>query len=295
MSRVRPKTFVIGARGFLGRHIVRAMASSFEVIKGVRKPVEEVDEIEIDITQQSSVDHAFEQVRPKIVLLLAAISDIDQCEQNPEEATAVNVRGAEHVVNACRRANARLLYTSTGAVFDGKKHGYTEEDMLSPISVYGKTKAQAEAKVLELGSSAIIVRIALAIGFAGENDADAVLDKMAKRLKAGETVELPTFEQRNPIDAVTLSHFFTELLLQPTTHGIFHAGAREPVSRYELGRKLAARMGYPNLVQPQQQPIKDRAPRGPDHYLLPNKLAGICSTPIPTCDQVIERCFDGVA
>jgi dTDP-4-dehydrorhamnose reductase len=305
MSRARPKTFVIGTRGFLGRHAVRAMAADFDVIKGVRAsaekalaekmPAQEVDEIGIDITQPGSVNRAFEQAKPEIVLLLAAISDIDQCEQNPEEAIAVNVRGAEHVVNACRRINARLLFTSTGAVFDGRKHGYTEEDMPSPISVYGKTKTQAEAKVLELGWSAIIVRIALAIGFAVENGTNAVLDKMAKRLKAGETIELPTFEQRNPIDAGTLSRFFIELLQQPETHGIFHAGAQEPVSRYELGRKLAARMGYPGLVQPQQQPIKGRAPRGPDHYLLPNKLAGICTTPIPTCDQVIERCFDGVA
>ena len=179
MSRARPKTFVIGARGFLGRHAVRAMAADFDVIKGVRAsaekalaekmPAQEVDEIGIDITQLSSVNRAFEQAKPEIVLLLAAISDIDQCEQNPEEATAVNVRGAEHVVNACRRINARLLFTSTGAVFDGRKHGYTEEDMPSPISVYGKTKTQAEAKVLELGWSAIIVRIALAIGFAVEN------------------------------------------------------------------------------------------------------------------------------
>jgi dTDP-4-dehydrorhamnose reductase len=300
MSRARPKTFVIGARGFLGRHAVRAMAADFDVIQGVRAPAEkksarQVAEIGIDITQPGSVNHAFEQTKPEIVLLLAAISDIDQCEQNPEGAIAVNIRGVEHVVNACRRANVRLLFTSTGAVFDGMKHGYIEEDMPSPISVYGKTKTQAEAKVLELGSSAIVVRIALAIGFAGENGANAVLDKMAKRLKAGETVELPTFEQRNPIDAGTLSRFFMELLQQPETHGIFHAGAQEPVSRYELGRKLAARMGYPGLVQPQQQPIKGRAPRGPDHYLLPNKLAGICTTSIPTCDQVIERCFDGVA
>ncbi len=57
------------------------------------------------------------------------------------QAFAVNARGAENVANACARTNARLLYTSTAAVFDGRKQGYREDDEMCPISVYGKTKA----------------------------------------------------------------------------------------------------------------------------------------------------------
>jgi dTDP-4-dehydrorhamnose reductase len=295
MSSGRPKAFVIGARGFLGQHVVRALAADFEVIEGVRTASGEPNEIAVDIAHENSVSQAFEKVQPDAVLLLAALSDIDHCEQNPQDAIAINVHGAEHVVNACRRSGARLLYTSSAAVFDGRKHGYNEEDAVSPISVYGKTKAQAEAKVLELGTSAIVVRIALAVGFAAETGTNALLNKMAKRWEAGETVELPAFEHRNPIDAGTLSHSFLELLKRPNAHGIFHAGSLEPISRYELGRKLAARMGYSDLVHPQWQPVNGRAPRGLDHFLLPNKLAGICSTPVPTCDQVIERCFNGLA
>jgi dTDP-4-dehydrorhamnose reductase len=270
------------------------MARDFEVVKGVRTGSEN-DEVEIDVGLESSVNAAFQIARPEIVLLFAALSDIDQCERRPEAAKAVNVGGAGHVVKACRRTKARLLYTSSAAVFDGEKHGYREQDPLSPTSVYGRTKAKAEEIVLGLGTSALILRIALALGFAGEAGTNALMDKMEKCLADGETVELPDYEMRNPIDAETFCRFTLELLNQPDIHGIFHLGASEPISRYELGLRLAARMGYGGLVRPQQHPDPKRAPRGRDHFLLPDKIAGVCSTAIPTCDQVIERCFDGFA
>jgi dTDP-4-dehydrorhamnose reductase len=294
----KPRVFIIGTHGFLGRHAARTMSADFEVIRGVRtrNEKEAPDEVAIDVRRLASVEKAFEAAQPDIVLLLAAMSDIDQCERTPEDAIAINVRGTEHVVHACRRLNARLIFTSSGAVFDGYKHGYDEEDEPCPISVYGKTKAQAEAIVTGLGSQAIIVRIGLALGFAGEAGTNALLDSMAQRLASGQTVALPTFEYRNPIDAGTLSRLFIELLKRPEAHGIFHVGASEPISRYELGLKLASRMGYSGLVQPQSELAKNgRAPRGRDLFLLTKKISAISNTAVPTCDQVIERCFNGLA
>ncbi len=65
-----------------------------------------------------------------------------------------------------RERSARLLFTSTAAVFDGSKHGYREEDEVAPLSVYGKTKAWAENAVRSLLPSAIVIRFALVLGFA---------------------------------------------------------------------------------------------------------------------------------
>jgi dTDP-4-dehydrorhamnose reductase len=247
------------------------------------------------VKQDASVKAAFQMTKPDVVLLFAAMSDIDRCEQSPEEAFAVNVRGAEHVANACVRANARLLFTSSAAVFDGTKHGYCEDSAPNPVSVYGKTKAQAETVVQALASSGIVVRIALALGFAGRAGTNALLDNLAKRWAAGEAVALPTFEYRNPIDGCTFSRFILELLNKLEACGIFHVGSTEPISRYELGLKLATRMGYSGLVRPQWEPTRGRAPRGPDHFLLTDKIRAVCTTTIPTYEQVIERCFDGAA
>ena len=294
MSPEKPRLLVIGSRGFLGSYAAQAATPEFEVAEGNRTSTGQPGVI-IDVRDEESVRAAFRAARPDLVLLLSAISDIDRCEQFPEEAKAINLRGAEHVANECARSNARLLFTSTGAVFDGQKHGYTEQDPVSPVSVYGETKAMAEESVLALGSSSIVVRIALAIGFAPHSGTNSLLDSLKKKWAAGQVVALPVHEQRNPVDAVTAGRFMLELLTKKDAHGIFHVGCTEPITRYDLGLKLAARMGYPDQVQAQLAPIPGRAPRGPDHYLLTDKLRAESAIPIPTCEQVIERCFDVIA
>src|SRR5258706_10202386 len=112
----KPRLLVIGAGGFLGAYAVRSSADRFEVIRGDRSSSDQLGTVRVDIGDSSSVERAFRQVQPDYVLLLAAMSDIDRCEATPELAFATNACGAEHVANACARANARLLFTSTAAV-----------------------------------------------------------------------------------------------------------------------------------------------------------------------------------
>jgi dTDP-4-dehydrorhamnose reductase len=294
MSKGKPKMLVIGSSGFLGRHVTRVAAGEFEIVDGNRTATDYSSEVRIDLKDEDSIAAAFEEVRPDVVLLLAAHADIDYCEQYPEEARAVNLRGAEYVAAACASSNARLVFASSGAVFDGRQHGYTEDSQVSPVSVYGETKAGAEKRILALLPDAIVVRLGLVIGFAVLPGGNAFLDKLRKRLASGDSVDFPVFEQRNPIDALTCSLFILELV-KKQAQGIFHIGSADSISRYELGLKLASRMGYSGRVRPQLEPVPGRAPRGPDHFLLTDKLRATCAIPIPTCNQVIERCFDGAA
>ncbi len=248
--------------------------------------------IELDIADASAVERAFRVIEPDCVLLLAAMSDIDRCERMPEQAFAVNARGAENIANVCARTQARLLFTSTAAVFDGRKHGYWEEDAIAPLSVYGKTKAWAEDAVKALLPSAVIIRFALVLGFARKSGTNAMLDSVMGKWKAGEPVSFSTRETRNPIDAASLARLMITMLADRQVSGLFHVGASDSVSRYELGRRLAARAGVSiDLVQPQGDPPPGRAPRGDNHFLLTEKIQRAFNFEVETCDQVIERCF----
>jgi dTDP-4-dehydrorhamnose reductase len=288
----KKRLLVVGARGFLGLYAVQAATEEFQVIQASRTIPVGGEDIEINIADASSVDRAFLRARPDAVLLLAARSDIDQCEASPEEAFAINAHGAENVANACARANARLLFTSSAAVFDGKKHGYHEEDAISPVSVYGKTKAWAESAVQAVLPSAIVVRFALVLGFARKAGTNSMLDGLMHRWKAGEAASFPTREERNPIDAGSLAKLMIAMLSDRCIRGIVHVGASDCVSRFELGKRLAARAGVSSdLVLPQNEPVPGRAPRGADHFLLTDKLRDLCNFTAPTTDLVIERCF----
>jgi len=248
--------------------------------------------VELDIADTASVERAFRETHPDCVLLLAAVSDIDRCEAMPDLAFAVNARGAERVANACVRRNARLVYASSAAVFDGSKHGYTEQDEAAPISIYGKTKLWAEKAVASLLPSAIVIRFALVLGFAQRLGSNAAMDTLLARWNARETVSFPSDEERNPIDAPSLSSIMIRLVSDPDLHGIFHAGAHDSLSRYALGLRLAAYAGISaEFVRPQSASAPGRAPRGRHHFLLTDKLRKACDIDSGNCEQVIGRCF----
>ena len=294
MSSGEPRLLIIGSTGFLGQHVARKGAGTFEVFEAdLVRPGGEHG-VSIDITSAGSVNAAFDQTKPSCAILLAAVSDIDQCEQRPELAEAVNVCGAAHVASACRRMGTRLLFTSSAAVFDGTRHGYRETDSPTPVSVYGRTKARAEQLIATELPEAVILRLALVIGYAQGDGTNAMLNKFAAKLRAGEPVSLPNFEYRNPIDATTLSDAILELLMNQSAVGVLHLGATESISRFELGVRLARRLGYSTtLVKPQTEPIPGRAPRGLDHFLISERIAAVCHLRLPSCEEVIERATNG--
>jgi len=293
VSEEKPRLLIIGAGGFLGEHVSRAGRGTYEVFEADLAQPDGEKGLSVDITSEASVRAVFDTARPQAAVLLAAISDIDQCEQRPELAETVNVRGVAHVATACRRAGTRLVFTSSAAVFDGTRHGYREEDPPTPLSVYGKTKARAEALIAAELPDAPILRMALVIGFAQAQNTNAMLNRFAAKLRAAERVVLPVFERRNPIDAATLAQIMLRLLAGKDG-GVFHAGAAESISRYELGVRLAERMGYPSkLVEPQTDPAPGRAPRGLDHFLISERVMAACRMRMPSCDEVIDRAIHG--
>ncbi len=294
MRHEKPRLLIIGASGFLGQHLAHRAAASYEVFPADIASSEDDSVIPIDITSAASINAGFQRAVPDTVVLLAAVSDIDQCESRPELAEAVNVHGTARVVEACVSIGARLLFISSAAVFDGTRHGYAEVDPPTPVSVYGRTKARAEELILSTLPSALILRLALVVGFAEGVGTNAMLNKFVEKLRAGQSVSFPDYEYRNAIDAVTLSDFMLELLQLSDSGGLFHVGATKSISRFELGVRLAEGLGFSrNLVQRQTKPLPGRAPRGLDHFLLTGKIQLLCQTPVPSCNTVIERAIHG--
>lgn len=294
LDEAKLKLLIIGAKGFIGAHLARTASDRFDVILGDVAACQPDSEVAIDITDARSVRETFERVRPDVVVLLAAISDIDACEEQKDRAEEVNVLGAVRVAQECASGGARLIYTSSAAVYDGSRHGYSEDEEPNPVSTYGRTKARAEVEILRILPAAIILRPALVLGFGDGHQTNAFLNKLEASLRAGRPVMVPDFEFRNPIDAATLCECMLKLAAAPDAHGIFHVGATESVSRFELVRRLAERMGYASaLVVAQTAPVPGRAPRGIDHYLLTGKIHTITGIEMPNCDQVIERCLNG--
>jgi dTDP-4-dehydrorhamnose reductase len=148
-----------------------------------------------------------------VVLHAAAWTDVDGAEANPQEAAAVNVGGTQHVAEL----DAPLVLFSTDYVFDGSKsEPYLESDAPHPLSVYGRTKLQAEAAA---GDAAWIVRTSWLFGWTSTNFVRTMLRLGAER----DEVAVVDDQCGCPTYVAHLAAAVRELLDRPP--GVWHLAA----------------------------------------------------------------------
>ena len=137
----RPLAWITGASGLIGSHIVQAApkyAPDWE-IRGLSRK-------DFDLTDFPETRRQFEKDDPSLVIHCAAMSDPTACESQPNEARFIN-REATFFLSGLAQ-DIPMIFFSTDLVFDGNHGQYTEEDEPSPLTVYARTKAEAEQLVL---------------------------------------------------------------------------------------------------------------------------------------------------
>jgi len=161
---------VIGARGMLGTDLMKVLERAGIDAVGL-------DNEDVDIVQQDSVERALAMYEPRLIINVAAFTDVDGCESRTELAFAVNAIGPENLARAAGRVGALLLHISSDYVFDGKKTcPYVEDDPMSPVGVYARSKAEGEIRIRRLlPENHCIVRTQWLFGMNGRNFVEAIL------------------------------------------------------------------------------------------------------------------------
>jgi dTDP-4-dehydrorhamnose reductase len=138
--------------------------------------------VQADIRSPDQIDKVVSESDPEWIVLSAAYTDVDGCEINPTLAAAVNTHGAVNVAKAAANSRAKLLFVSTDYVGGGTKNmPYEASDPRHPINAYGKSKADAEEKILGLLPDVCIVRTSWLFGPGGKCFPDTIL-KLAGNL-----------------------------------------------------------------------------------------------------------------
>src|ERR1700676_5303228 len=133
------RVLLIGADGMLGRDIVQEWKDE-ELIPATSH--------DADILNSEKVERLIIAIRPEWIVLTPAYTDVDGSERDPEAAFAVNGKGTENVAVVAQKYGAKVLYTSTDYVFDGKgTRPYEPADPIAPINVYGESKARGEQAI----------------------------------------------------------------------------------------------------------------------------------------------------
>lgn len=245
------RILVTGASGFLGGYVQSAVrAAGHELLTASRR----VGDAAVDLTAPGIAAALAQGLRPDVVMHLAAMSRLDECERDNARARAVNAAAVEALAE---RFGARLLAVSTDLVFDGRHAPYAANDPVAPLSIYGLSKAEGEE--LARAHGARVVRLPLLFG--GDAQGRGASASLRATLQQGRIASLFPNEYRTPLHAADAAAALVELVVDPAGPGLLHVAGPERVSRWEFGRRLAARHGLRlHLLQPVEclDPLRPR-------------------------------------
>ncbi len=228
------RILVVGAKGMLGRDLVKVLYSTFRTDKHSNWEVLEWDIDEIDIREEKRTVTKIESFRPEIVINVAGYTDVDGCELNEEKAFAVNAEGMKHVALGALRCRAKVVYLSTDYIFDGKKREpYLEDDPPNPLSVYGRSKWKGEQYVRELVEDALIVRTQWLYGRNGNNFVTSIL----RQVREKKVLSIVNDQIGSPTYTVDLSEAIS-VLLQYDARGVFHVANSDLCTWYTFGQAI---------------------------------------------------------
>ena len=230
---------IVGASGFLGRALCDVPFQGLRRVPAARRPRPPhpgPDGLRVDLTDAASVVRAVSRARPDWVINAAAEAGVDRCERHPEAARRVNVCGTRNLVRACEDAGAGLVTVSTNYVFDGRAGPYAETDPTHPLNVYGRTKLDAEAVVLDSPCQGLVVRTAVLYGYRAGCRPNFVTWALESLLR-GETIRVVTDEWANPTCVDELAVFLLGLC-SGDFRGVIHFAGPEFMSRYEMVERI---------------------------------------------------------
>lgn len=228
-----PRILVTGSQGFLGGYVVKAIAAAGHTAVTTSRSG---GDAQVDLLAPGMIAAVLEGLQPDVIIHLAAMSRMGECQSDPDRANRVNAGVAELFAE---RFGARLLFASTDLVFDGRSGPYDEDAATAPLSAYGASKAEGEERVRHRGGR--VVRLPLLFG--PDEHGRGATASLRQAIEAGEPFTLFTNEYRTPLHAADAAKALVEFVVAPDGPNMFHLPGPERVSRWELAQRFATVQG----------------------------------------------------
>lgn len=231
------RILLVGARGMLGTDLAEALAAHDVIAVGSR---------ELDVRDLDACVRAAEGV--DAIVNASAYTAVDAAEADEAAAAAVNADGPEHLAAAAAAACAVLVHVSTDYVFAGDATTpYAEGADRSPVSAYGRTKADGERRAQQRHADTIIVRTAWLYGGAGPGFPSTMLRLAGDR----ETLSVVDDQRGQPTYTRDLAAKIVELLESGVRSGVFHGTSQGETTWFGFARAIFEQAGLdPERVQP---------------------------------------------
>lgn len=190
----------------------------------------------LDITSLSSVLEFFKKNKPQAVLHLAALTDMNKCEEDPREAYLVNSVGTYNLAMCAKEIGTKMVYVSTDAVFPNSDSAHSLGDKEGPESVYGHSKYLGELAVKSISNDFIIARTSWVFGGGKEKDKKFV-GKFIPQLDNDEAKAVND-QFNTPTYAKDLVSAIKNLILEEKS-GVFHISNSGKASRFDMAKEIS--------------------------------------------------------
>lgn len=261
---------VIGASGQLGHDLVPTLRERGHEAIGLTHA-------DIEVTDPDSVRQALTAAEPELVINTAAYHKVDEVEDNPDRAFAVNATGVRNLAIACRELDAPLMHLSTDYVFSGSKgEPYVESDPVDPINVYGVSKAAGEMLLRYLWPKHFIVRTSGLYGHAGSSGKGGnFVETMLRIAGEGRTLRVVDDQTLTPTSTRVLATQIT-VLIGADVYGTYHATCSGACTWYGFAAEIFRASGLAPELLPQTSVESGALAARPSCSVLTNAGLGSC-------------------
>ena len=258
------RILVTGARGMLGREVVRVFENAgHDVIAADVMP----EGTYLDITEPAAIRKALITERPGWLINCAAYTNVDACEDHEDQAFSLNAQGPEYLAQACSRFGVSLLHVSTDYVFDGTKNEpYSEHDLPHPINSYGRSKLAGEYAVRTGTRDYIIVRPQWLFGIHGHNFVATIIEIARNH----EKIRVVNDQWGSPTYAKDLARAIM-MLVELNARGTYHLCNRGRATWYDLAKKAVEYAELNTEVIPVSSQEFPRPAKRPANSILSTK------------------------
>ena len=235
----KSKILIAGGSGLLGINWAASTRNNFDVILGlhtINARLSGVRSQHFNFDSYDILSRQFELFCPNIVINAIGLSNIEKCESDPHLARRLNVDTAVIIAKVCNDYGVPFVHISTDQLFSGNDKLMGEDAQLCPVNIYGKTKAEAENRVLEQNQDALVVRTNFYCWGTGYRQSFS--DWIIQSLRSGGVLTLFEDIFYTPIlaqDLVVAVH----ALLDLKATGVYNIVGDSRLSKYEFGINLS--------------------------------------------------------
>lgn len=244
------KILVTGSAGMLGSALCPTLAQRGHKVFATDLSSLDAGIGHLDVRSCTKVEDLVGKKKPDMVMHLAAETDVDRCEIEPDHAFLTNTIGTQNVALACQRQNIVMVYISTIGVFYGDQvEPYSEFDLPNPINIYGRSKLEGEKIVQNLLQQYYIVRAGWMVGGGPKRD-KKFIGKIMNQIKEKNVLKAVNDKIGSPTYTVDFSKCLVDLI-ETGYFGLYHCTNKGYCSRFDVAKKIVDLMGRQDVtVQP---------------------------------------------